>query len=97
MRGVRRDKTKVRTGARQQLNASHKIIGQLVEPARVKRGNGLIDVEAVDNQMRIPSVGLAGAKPRDDRAVIVDSGFWSKSADHPTRSHTGGDKMHAAP
>jgi len=50
-----------------------------------------------NDQMRISGIGPPGANARDDGAVVVDRGFWPKPADHPTRSHMSGNKMHDAP
>ena len=75
--------TEVRARPHQQLHACRKIVGEVAESPRVKQGDTVIDVEAVDDHVRISSIRLPGAIARNDGAVVVDSGLRPKPADHP--------------
>src|SRR5581483_4843197 len=53
----------------------------------VEHSYALIDVEAVDYDMRISRVRPACAVPRDNRPVIVNRGLRSQAADDSCSSH----------
>ncbi len=92
VRSIRGDKTKVCACTRQHFQAGGKIIGQFVKAPCIEHGNALIDVEAVDDQVRISPAGLPGAIARDDRAIVVDSGLGPKPSDHADGSHVSGKR-----
>jgi hypothetical protein len=54
---------------------------------RIEHGDALIDVEAVDDHVRISPIGPPGAIACDDQAIVVDSGLRPKPADHAYGSH----------
>jgi hypothetical protein len=80
---VRCDETKVRSGTHQQFHTGRKIVGQLAEPPSIKQRDPLINIEAVDDHMRISPIRLESAKARNDGAIIVNRRFRPKPADHP--------------
>ncbi len=69
-----------------------KIIGQLVKTPCIEQGDALIDVEAVDDYVRISPIRPPGAIARNDGAIVVDSGLRPKPADHPYGSHITGKR-----
>src|SRR5581483_5050454 len=89
VRSVRGHKAEVGACARQSLHPGRKIIGQIVEPPGIEHGNAFIDVEAIDEQVRISAIRLAGAVAREDGTVVVDGGLGPKPADHTCGSHAG--------
>src|SRR5260370_20918944 len=83
MRRVRCDETKVRSCTHQHLHTGGKIVGQLAEPPSIKQRDPLINIEAVDDHLRISPIRLDGAKAPNDGSIIVNRRFRPKPADHP--------------
>ncbi len=87
VRGIRGDATKVCACTYQHFQAGGKIIGQLVKTTCIEHGEALGDVEAVNDHVRVSSIGLPGSIARNDRAIVVDSGLRPEPADHTYGSH----------
>ena len=88
MRRVRGDKTKVRACAYQWLNTRSKIIRQVIQPPGVEHCEALVDIKAVDDDVRKPAIRLARAIARQDGPVVIDGGLGPKSADHACGLHS---------
>src|SRR5580693_6144217 len=89
---VRCDETKVGTCTHQRLHSGCKVVGQIADPAGVEERNTLLDVEAVDDQVRISAIRLSCAIAQDDGAVVIDSGLRAKPAYHSCSSHGTGKR-----
>src|SRR5262249_6744824 len=78
---VRGNAAEVGAGEGEHIDTFGDVIRQVVESSSVEHRNAFVDIEAVDEDVRVSAVSGLSAIARNDEAVVVDSGFGAKPAD----------------
>ncbi|HEY4901312.1 MAG TPA: hypothetical protein VIH91_10895, partial [Terriglobales bacterium] len=58
LRRIRSDEAEIRARVHQHLDPGGKIVRQFVQPPGVEHGDALLDVKAVEDDVRIPAIRL---------------------------------------
>jgi hypothetical protein len=58
-----------------QLVSAGKILDPVVQPPGGDHAETVIDIQAVDDHMRVTRARFPGANTRNDRAILIDDGF----------------------
>src|SRR5271157_3142146 len=64
------------------------VIGQLIELPGVQHCDALINVQAVDDDLRIPAIWLPRTIARKDGTVVIHCGLRPEPADHACGFHS---------
>src|SRR6266566_4571978 len=87
MRRVCRDQAEVCTGLREFADLLEQVIGHASEVIRSHEIEPLLQINAIDDELRITTVALPLAIEHDDRPVIFDRAFRSEAANNSKNFH----------
>lgn len=79
--GVGGDESKSGSGASEDIDAGGEIVGKVGVAIGVEESDAVVDVEAVNEELRGGVVGIALAIESDDGAVVVDGGLGAKATE----------------
>ena len=89
MRRVGGDDSKFRAGARKFLDLAQKKFRHAGEVVRFQEIDSLLEVDAVNDELRVTAVAFPVAIHRDDVLVVVDRALRPDAADHAQSFHVG--------